>query len=118
MWKKIGRCYPSWFEIVPFALAIFSLGYLTVHYNELPGIIPSHFGADGGADAWTGKTFFTVYAGPLIGLIVYLSTALLNIYLLIAPEDPGRYMNFSVREKEKLGTERLEVIRTFTARSL
>lgn len=118
MWKKLGRCYPSWLELLPFSLIFFALVYTGVYAHDLPAIIPSHFGGSGMPDAWTSKNFFSVYGVPLIGLIVYLTTALLNGCLIIFPENPGRFMSFSEREKEALGMERLEVIRTFLARTL
>ncbi|MHB1419210.1 MAG: DUF1648 domain-containing protein [Bacillota bacterium] len=118
MRKQIIFCYPPWLELIPLALILFALFHTVSNYSLLPDTIPAHFGANGTPDGWSQKTFFSSFAIPLIGLVVYLATALLNLFLVMLPSDPGRFINIPQKQKEALGPERLENIRVFIARSL
>lgn len=118
MGEKINRFYPAWLELIPLLLLGFVVYYTAAHYSQLPARMPTHFGFSGQPDAWSTKGFAEVYMPVMIGIVVWLSMALLNYFLIIKPDDPGRYINVSKRQKEALGIQGLEAIRTTTARGL
>jgi hypothetical protein len=118
MWDKISRFYPPWLEIFPLALVVFALLYTNAWYDALPSTVPTHFGADGQPDGWSSKSFVSVYLLPLTNLFIYLMMVFINLFLIIRPDDPRRVVNLMEKEKDALGPERLEAIRTFTARGL
>lgn len=49
-----------------------------IYYNELPNEIPTHFGPDGNADAFSQKRMIWVL--PIIGIIIYIGMYWLNKY--------------------------------------
>ncbi len=110
--------YPPWLELIPVILLIFAFSYTAECYSFLPEQVPTHFGLAGNPDAWAAKGFWSVYALPLLGSVIWLSMLLINYFLIIRPEDPGQYINLPQRHKEKLDRERLEAIRTTTARGI
>lgn len=118
MFNKINKYYPKYLELVPALCILFALFYSFSSYPQLPEQIPTHFNAAGLPDSWSNKSFITVFLAPLIGSFSYLSVALLNYFLIIVPNDPGKFINLSLKRKEVLGQKGLENIRTFTARSL
>lgn len=118
MGNKIRAFYPPALEFIPVILLVFAFTYTAQYYPLLPEQVPTHFGLFGAPDAWSEKGFWTVYVMPLVGAIVWLSMMLMNIFLIIQPDDPGRYINLPQRQKDKLGRERLEAIRTTTARGI
>lgn len=118
MWEKINRYYPPWLDILPLILFAMVFNYINSHYNLLPDRIPTHFGVSGEPDAWSSKSIWSVYGILIIGFAVYISMALINIFLLISPDDPKKVINISEREKEKLGPMRLEEIRAFSVKNL
>ncbi len=118
MFNKIKTYYPPCLELIPIILLVFAFTYTAEYYPLLPEQVPTHFGLYGTPDAWSEKGLWAVYVMPLIGAIVWLSMILINWFFIIWPEDPGRYINLPRRQKEKLGLERLEAIRTTTARGM
>ncbi len=60
------------------------LGLLTLiilpvyYYDQLPDVIPSHYGANGKADGFSGKGI--IWMLPILGLILYLGIHWLNKY--------------------------------------
>lgn len=118
MWAKINRYYSPWLELAILLLFSTTFSYIRVHYDQIPGVIPSHFGASGAPDAWVAKSPWSVYGILLIGFGVYLSMALLNILVIIRPEDPSKIINIPQRDKDLLGPERMEAIRAFTVKSM
>jgi uncharacterized membrane protein len=60
-----------------FALAggLFALGYALSRYDQLPSLVPTHFGLYGKPDAWKQRSFFTVMLLPLMSLIVGMGMA-------------------------------------------
>lgn len=118
MWKKINYCYPSWLELIPFLLFTFVFAYTALRYAQLPGKIPTHFNFSGLPDDWKTKGFWSVYLGPVIGAAVWFSMEIMNYFFIIKPDDPGKYINLTKQQKEKLGPEQLESIRKFTARGM
>ncbi len=118
MWAKINRYYSPWLELAALLLFSTTFSYIRAHYDQIPGIIPSHFGASGAPDAWAAKSIWSVYSVLIIGFGIYLSMALLNILVIIRPEDPSKVLNIPQRDKDLLGPARLESIRAFTVRSM
>lgn len=118
MWEKIGRFYPPWLELIPVMLLIFAFCYSYANYPLLSDQVPTHFGLAGTPDAWAPKSFASVYLAPVIVTIVWLSMTLMNYFLIMLPEDPGKCINLPQNKKEELGPERMESIRTITARGL
>jgi uncharacterized membrane protein len=118
MWTKISRFYPPWLDIIPLLLIAGAFCYTNYHYASFPARIPTHFGFNGLPDAWSSKDYWSTYLLLLIGTPIWISMTLMNYFLLIKPENPGRYINISKRDKERLGPGRLEAIRTTTARGI
>lgn len=118
MWAKINRYYPPWLELVIWVLFTTAFSYIRAHYDQIPGTVPSHFGASGTPDAWVTKSPWSVYGILLIGFGIYLSMTLMNIFMIIRPEDPSKIINIPQRDKDLLGPVRMEAIRTFTVRSM
>lgn len=118
MGNRIKAFYPPALELIPIILLLFAFTYTAEYYPLLPEQVPTHFGLFGNPDAWGEKGFWSVYTLPLIGTLTWLSIALLNYYLIMGPDDPGRMINLPQQHKDKLGRERLEAIRTITARAM
>jgi uncharacterized membrane protein len=114
----VSKFYPPWLELIPLAFVAFAVIYTNIHYVELPPIFPKHFGASGMPDAWSSKSFWSVYIIPLIGVGVYIFMLVLNLLFIIRPDNPRSVVNLLDQEKDALGPERLEAIRTFTARGI
>jgi|GEM_PF-449044 len=118
MWEKISRYYPPWLDIFPLLLLGIVLVYISGKYETLPDLIPTHFGPSGTPDAWSEKSIWSVYGTLIIGSIIYISMTLINIFLIILPDDPRKVINISERQKDLLGPEQLEKIRAFAVRSM
>lgn len=118
MWERINRFYPAWLELIPLLLLGFVLFYTAAHYGALPERMPTHFGPSGQPDGWGIKGFVSVYLLLVIGIIVWLSMFLCNFFLIMKPDDPGKYMSMSQREKEKKGSKQLEAIRNTAAQGM
>ena len=115
MWAKIAKYYPPWFEFIPLMVVIFTISITVIFYGRLPDTIPSHFGISGSPDAWGHKGMIILL--PALSCGIYLQLLLLNWFLIISPEDPSKAaINLSAARKQKLGPERLEEIRSLTAR--
>jgi uncharacterized membrane protein len=60
--------------LIAMALALagglFALAYAWSRYDQLPGLVPTHFGISGHPDAWKPRSFFTVMLLPLMSLIM------------------------------------------------
>ncbi|MDD4775088.1 MAG: DUF1648 domain-containing protein [Syntrophomonas sp.] len=118
MWAKITRYYPPWLDLIGLLLLSTAFSYVRAHYDQLPATIPTHFGGSGLPDAWNAKSWWTVYGTLVIGLAIYLSMVILNVFFIIRPDDPARILNIPKSSKEMLGPERLEAIRAFTVRAM
>ncbi|KUG02645.1 hypothetical protein ASZ90_020013 [hydrocarbon metagenome] len=118
MWNRIEPFYPPWLELIPMILLLFAFTYTFEYYPLLPEQVPTHFGLTGAPDTWAAKGFWSVFVLPLVGAMVWLSMLLINYFLIIRPDDPGRFINLPRQHKEKLGREQLEYIRTTTARGM
>lgn len=118
MWHKISRYYPPWLELIPLLFLVMVLIYISGKYDMLPDSMPTHFGPSGKPDAWSDKSIWSVYGPLIIGFVTYFSISIINIFLLIRPDDPRKAINISERDKDLLGPVRLERIRSFAVRSL
>ncbi len=118
MWEKISNYYPPWLEYIAPLLLGAALIYTYSVYPELPGQFPTHFDLYGVPDAWQPKSFGSVYLALIIGTLVWLSLVMLNYFLIIKPDDPGKFINITPRQKEQLGPAGLEAIRRITARGM
>ncbi|MEQ8200298.1 MAG: DUF1648 domain-containing protein [Syntrophomonadaceae bacterium] len=118
MWAKINRYYPPWLDLIGLLLLSTAFSYIRANYDQIPVTIPTHFGPSGGPNGWSTKSVGSVYGPLLIGLGIYLSMAVTNIFLIIRPENPAKIINIPQRNKDLLGPERLEAIRAVTARGL
>ena len=116
--EKIQRFYPPWLELIPPFLLAFVLAYTVYNYALLPEMMPTHFGLSGRADDWSHKDFWSVYLSLIIGAVVWFSVLMINYFLIMKPDDPGKYINLSPQQKVKLGPVQLEYIRTITARGM
>lgn len=118
MWERVKRFYPPWLELIAPFLLVFVWVYTNAHYAALPDMMPTHFGFSGTADDWSAKGFWSVYLSLVIGTLVWLSMIFMNYFLIMKPEDPGKYVNLTPQQKVRLGPEGLEYIRTITARGM
>ncbi|MEN6350399.1 MAG: DUF1648 domain-containing protein [Syntrophomonas sp.] len=118
MWRKIDNYYPPWLELISVLLLVFAFAYTFSNYELLPESIPTHFGLSGHPDSWSPKGFWSIYMLPVIGTAICLSMAIMNFFLIIKPADPGKVVNLTKQQKEKLGPEQLESIRRFTAQGM
>ena len=118
MWTKISAYYPPWLELISPLLLCVVFAYTFSNYPALPEQYPTHFGFSGHADAWKSKSFWSVNLDLLIGGAVWLLMFFTNYFLVIRPDDPGKYINLPQRDKEKLGPARLETIRRSGARGM
>ncbi|MGI6128341.1 MAG: DUF1648 domain-containing protein [Planifilum sp.] len=118
MWSKISRYYPPWLDLLPLLLFVLVLRYIGGHYEQLPALMPTHFGPSGNPDSWSEKSIWSVYGVLIIGFMIYLTVVLINVVLLIRPDNPRQVINITERDKDLLGPTRLEEIRAFTVRGL
>ncbi len=118
MWEKINRYYPAWLELIPVLMLGFVWFYTAAHYAALPDQMPTHFGLSGQPDDWSTKGLGSVYLPLIILTAVWIGMALMNYFFIIKPDDPGKYINISKQQKEKLGPKQVEAIRITTARGM
>jgi len=52
------------------AAGLFALGFTFAHVSELPDPMPTHFGPSGAPDAFRPRSFWTVWALPLLTLVM------------------------------------------------
>lgn len=60
------------FEGVNWILILGIVGFALWAWPQLPGEIPTHFGIDGLADAWSQKTWGSWFGAPAMGLLIVL----------------------------------------------
>ena len=111
MWEKISRFYPPWLDLFCLVCLGFMWVYTAARYGMMAEQIPTHFGFSGTPDAWSAKSFGSVFMLLILGTIVWLSMFLTNYFLIIKPEDPRKYINLPRGRKEALSTEQIEAIR-------
>lgn len=67
--EKKGRPFPHLLFIPPFLITIGLTIWLWSIYPALPAVIPTHWGINGQADAWSDKSIFSVFF--LIGILLF-----------------------------------------------
>jgi len=115
MFNNISKHYPPFLELIPFCCLIFAWFYAIGQYPHLPASIPTHFGFDGSADAWSDKGFLSVYLLPLITTVVYIMDFSINIAIMNS-KDPRKFVNLPIDKNAIVDEKTIEVIRTNTAR--
>ena len=75
--NKIVKKY-SLILLIPLIISVLVGVYILANYNSIPDIIPTHWGANGEADAFANKSFIKILAivGMMVGLgvIIYLAS--------------------------------------------
>lgn len=117
MLEKISKYYPPWIEFIMIGMVIFAFYYAGLNYSSLPEMIPQHFGVSGVPDAWTKKSYWSVFILPVITAVVYLGMFFTNVFIIHC-DDPRKVINIPKKRKEQLGTEGLEAIRIVSVRGL
>ena len=68
----------SIYYLIPYIVTIIVAIYLATQYNSIPGIIPTHWGLSGVADAHSEKSVFSVFSTVItsigMGIIIYISS--------------------------------------------
>ncbi|TDA68835.1 MAG: DUF1648 domain-containing protein [Clostridia bacterium] len=113
------KLMPWWWELLPVALVLLSVGYTWMVYPDLPERVPTHYGASGMPDAWGGKGAVLVL--PFLQTGIYALDA--GLYLWMARvKDPRRLIahsaNWTEKQKAAFTTKDLESLRAFLVRSL
>lgn len=67
---KPSTILPTFVLMVGVLGGVVALSYATMHYADLPSIVPTHFGPSGKPDAWHPKSFWTVMLLPLLTLVL------------------------------------------------
>ncbi len=112
--EPVLRSWQATFVCVVLVVAVAQLVYF---YPRLPGQVPTHFGTDNRADAWSDKQSFAItYAGVMVGLTaLFLGLAVLlrrlpdvalnipNREYWLAPERRARTMSRVAREMLLMG---------------
>lgn len=111
MWERISRFYPPWLDILCFLCLANMWKFTAVRYGVMPEQIPTHFGFNGMPDAWSMKSYATVFMLLIIGTIVWFSMFLINYFFIIKPANPAKFINLPRQRKEALSNEQLEAIR-------
>lgn len=99
----------SWtFLLLPMFLTLILMGYTWVNYEQLPEMIPTHWGPSGMADSWTEKTRVTAVATP----IIFLMMQWMMMGFADAMKHSGIRVNVNLREQS---IERQLEIRKFSS---
>lgn len=118
MWEKISRFYPPWLDVI----SAFCLGFVWIFsaakYGLMPEQIPTHFAFGGMPDAWSTKSFSSIFMLLIIGTLVWLSMFLVNYFLIIKPEDPRKFINLPQARKDAMSGEQMEAIRQVTVQGM
>ena len=64
------KLIPRIIFIIPMIVTVGLIIYTFMKYDQMPGMIPTHWGPTGEADAFSEKTYFSVIALPLILLVM------------------------------------------------
>jgi uncharacterized membrane protein len=68
--RTADEMLPWYIYIVPVVITIGLMAYTAIQFENLPNLIPTHWGIDGQPDAFSQKTVLSVMALPLILLIM------------------------------------------------
>ena len=71
---------PSYVYAVPMLITVGLIAYTATQYNNMPDLIPTHWGANGQADTFSEKTPFSVIALLIILLIIQVMMAGINTF--------------------------------------
>lgn len=76
----------NWKDMPKLPLVLVALMFVAgaILYPRLPGTIPTHWGASGAPDAWSAKSFWSVFSLPLLCLGLY------ALFIVIPYFDPKR----------------------------
>jgi len=118
LWEKISRFYPPWLDVASAVCLGFVWFYTASRYGLMPDKIPTHFGFGGMPDAWSVKSFSSIYMMLVIGTLVWLSMFLINYFLIIKPEDPRKFINLPQAKKDAMSGEQIEAIRQATVQGM
>lgn len=62
-------------EVISLAALAAIIAAVATHWNDLPNIVPKHFGASGKPNGWGGKNSLWILPGTAVGLYVLLTLA-------------------------------------------
>ena len=68
--RSADEMLPWYIYIVPIVITLGLISYTIIQYENLPNLIPTHWGIDGQPDAFSEKTIISAIALPLILLIM------------------------------------------------
>lgn len=68
--RTADEMLPWYIYLVPIVITIGLIAYTAIQYENLPNLIPTHWGIDGQPDAFSEKTVLSVMALPIILLIM------------------------------------------------
>ncbi|QUW22654.1 DUF1648 domain-containing protein [Sporosarcina sp. Marseille-Q4063] len=68
--RTADEMLPWYIYIVPMIITIGLMAYIAIQFENLPDLIPTHWGIDGQPDAFSEKTVLSVMALPLMILIM------------------------------------------------
>lgn len=104
----------KFYFFIAFLLTIVSWVIAILSWNELPNVIPVHFGISGVADGWVEKSLFYVFLLPVIELLMtgmfyffYYHPQYSNMpstMWLVALDEKTRSLAFSMLQKMLIGT--------------
>jgi uncharacterized membrane protein len=118
MWEKISRFYPPWLDVICIVCLGFVWIYTISRFGLMPEKIPTHFGFGGMPDAWSTKSFSSIFMLLVIGTLIWLSMFVVNYFLIIKPEDPQKLINLPQARKNAMGREQMEAIRKVTVQGM
>lgn len=72
------KIVPGWIFVLPMIITLGLIGYTLMVFERLPEQIPTHWGIDGTADAFTEKTVFSSIAMLLVLLLMQILFLFLN----------------------------------------
>lgn len=116
MLEKMNRCYPAWLNLLPLLLTLLTALYVLVSYDQLPARMATHFNFQGLPDGFGSKN--GIWVLPVIGVIITIGMLAINIFAIMRPDDPTKIFNMDPKQLEAIGTEKLESMRSFMARSM
>jgi len=118
MLSRLERYYPVSLNFLPTCILLTVILFDIAHFKSLPPQIPVHFGLNGEADGFAAKTYLSLFTLPLMGILVCGGLTMLNVFLIMKPENPASVMNITGQARLKLGMEGMEELRTYMARAL
>lgn len=118
MLQKLERYYPVSLNFLPIFILLTVIVYNIAYFESLPEQIPVHFCFNGEPDSFAAKTYLSLFTLPFIGVLTCGGLSILNVFLIMMPENPALVINLSDKVKQDLGIERMEKLRTYIARAM